>query len=188
MLESIRLDPSDCYRFWGTREQGLTRTRWQLTVERVQTIFQCSEDTQCAHAVLLPNGDMSLDFHVGNHWASRHKMLISHHRGRTWEEPEPGAMIFIGFVRRLADWTVMSLEGVKWGEGRLRLKWSDDDGDTYQQKIVRVNKLPNGVNFYGPAGLVELTDGSLLCPYYGRRPGEAKYHTGLVGSMDCGNT
>jgi photosystem II stability/assembly factor-like uncharacterized protein len=68
-----------------------------------------------------------------------------------------------------------------------RLSRSDDGGATWSQKTVPV-AMPAGVKPYTHRSLVALPDGTLLCTYYGTRPGQEKAHSGLLRSTDGGET
>ena len=172
--------------------QTLPDSGWEITVERVQTLAQMrGHHTNFPFAEILPNGDIMVEYSVGQHGGKEWKRaLVSHDRGATWAEPNQATHCMNQAVR--VDGTVVSLwcwGGEEREEGLFdgRLFWSEDGGATWGQKTVPV-KMPAGVKAFTHRSMVAMPDGSLLCTYYSNRPGQAKYHSGLLRSTDAGAT
>jgi hypothetical protein len=172
--------------------QTANASGWKITVERVQTVFQFEEDTNFPFAAMFPNGDINLHFSVGRHTVNeRAKALISHDRGRTWGEATQE--IPAAGVAALPDGTVVSLAAYRAqagedGSAQGTLRRSPDGGVTWERKTVPIKNLPAGTRIYGHRSMVAMPDGSLLWTYYALRPGETKYHCGLLRSADRGDT
>lgn len=166
-------------------------SRAALTIERVETIYQDTVDTNFPFAERLPNGTIALSISLGRHGgAERPKGLLSRDQGRTWEEPDRAipsmclAVLGSGRVLALRSWGGEPREDGTYGG---RLSWSDDGGATWSAKIVPV-AMPPGVKPYTHRSLVSMPDGVLLCTYYSTRPGQEKAHCGLLRSTDGGET
>jgi len=163
---------------------------WKVTVEGVDTVFQFEEDTNFPFAELMPNGDVALSISVGQHTVTeRGRSFVSHDRGRTWE---PSASTPTMGVARLGGPKLVSLHA--WGgqeaePGLYRgtFRWSDDGGSTWESREVDI-RMPPGTPPFTHRSLVAMPDGELLATYYGNRPGEAKYHSGLLRSTDQGSS
>lgn len=164
--------------------------RWKVTVESVSTVFQHEEDTNFPLAELFPNGDIVLHFSIGQHVVNeRGMLLISHDRGATWQ---PASGIPSMLVARLGGQKLVALSawGGKEGEGGLftgTLYTSEDGGGHWTSERVPI-RMPPGTVPYTHRSMVAMPDGSLLATYYGHRPGQAKYHSGLLRSTDQGKT
>ncbi|MBM3235380.1 exo-alpha-sialidase [Candidatus Poribacteria bacterium] len=173
----------------GQEQRRSPAKEWSVLVERVETIFQSAEHLNFPFAKILPNGDIALNFSIGVHVTNERPLcLVSHDRGKTWEEPQEPVPSHAMAV--LSDGTVVSLHW--WGgeqneDGTFSglLRWSEDGGSAWKKKTVPI-KMPRGVGPYTHRSMIAMPDDSLRCTYYSHRPGESKYHSGLLISTNRG--